>query len=710
MLFKLSLKNIRKSFRDYTVYFFTLVVGVAVFYVFNAIESQTVMMEVTANTREIIRLMTEALSSISVFVSFVLGFLIVYASQFLIKRRNKEFGIYLTLGMGKRKISMILFLETLLIGIVSLVAGLFVGAGLSQLMSAFVANMFEADMTEYKFIFSTDACLKTILYFSVMYIVVMVFNTINISRCRLIELLQAERRSEKQKLKNPWLCVLIFIAASAVLGYAYYMVTAGFGKLDTVDKIVPPICMGIVSTFLIFWSLSGLLLRIVMSLKGIYYRGLNSFTLRQISSKINTQVVSISIICLMLFVTICTLSACLSVRNTLTMQLDEMAAADVEMTKHVGITDIEKETMSESAMAVYGLSIKEIYEAVGIDLFSSLTDVVEGHIYMDAQLTFGATLGDLLESIQSQYTFLGYDTVEDIVALSEYNAAAAVFGNETFTLAEDEYLIVADFQSMVNIRNLTLQQGQELTVFGHLLKPKYAECKTGWLEMSGSHVNAGIIVVPDAVVQDGFCWKEFLLANYAADKKEEKREIEEQVQGIWHQNNWHNVSADGMVNITMADGSVQQFSVEDLNSSLPIIDTRIDISEAMVGMGGLMAFIGLYLGVIFLISSAALLALKELSESADNKERYHMLRKLGADESMLNRALFRQIGIFFLAPLLLAAVHSVFGILFSIHVLEVFGTVGLAKSIATTVLILAAIYGGYFLLTYFSSKNIIRGR
>lgn len=584
------------------------------------------------------------------------------------------------------------------------------GAGVSQLMSAFVANMFEADMTEYKFVFSTDACLKTILYFSVMYLVVMVFNTINISRCRLLYLLQAGRRSEKQKLKNPWLCVLIFIAASAVLGYAYYMVTAGFERLDTAEKIVPPICMGIVSTFLIFWSLSGLLLRLVMSWKGLYYRGLNSFTLRQISSRINTQVVSISVICLMLFVTICTLCACFSVRNTLTMQLDELAAVDVGMIKRVGFTDSEKEPMSEAAVGVCSLSIKEVYEAVGIEMFPHLTNVVEGHIYEDAQLTFGATLGDLLDSLQSQYKFLRYDTPEDIVALSEYNAAAALLGNETFTLAEDEYLIVADFQSMIEIRNLALQQGKTLTVFGHSLKPKYAECKTGWLELAGSHINAGIIVVPDRVVKDGFRRSEFLLADYAADTKDEKQEIEKQAQGIWHQEAWKNMSSDGTLHITMADGSEKQCSVDDLNSALPSINTRIDISESMLGLGGLMAFIGLYLGIIFLISSAAVLALKELSESADNRERYHMLRKLGADEAMLNRALFRQIGIFFLAPLLLAAVHSVFGMIFSIHFLEIFGTIGMAKSITTTVILLAVIYGGYFVLTYFSSRNIIRGR
>lgn len=211
MLFKLSIKNIARSIKDYAIYFFTLILGVAIFYIFNAIESQTVMMNVSSSTYEIIDLMNSMLSGVSVFVAFILGFLIIYANRFLMKRRNKEFGIYLTLGMSKRKVSLILFFETLIVGCISLVIGLVLGTALSQVMSLLVANMFEAKMTEFEFVFSTSACIKTLIYFSVMYVLVMIFNTYNVSRCRLIDLLNANKKSEKIKMKNPWLCVTIFI-------------------------------------------------------------------------------------------------------------------------------------------------------------------------------------------------------------------------------------------------------------------------------------------------------------------------------------------------------------------------------------------------------------------------------------------------------------------------------------------------------------------
>ena len=332
MLFKLSAKNIAKSIKDYAIYFFTLILGVAIFYVFNAIDSQTVMLDVSKNTSDIIKLMTGMLSGVSVFVSIILGCLIIYASIFLIKRRNKEFGVYLTLGMGKRKISLVLFFETLIIGIISLIVGLVIGTAFSQLMSIVVANMFEADMRKFEFVFSRSACIKTLIYFGIMYVFVMVFNTWTIGKCKLIDLLNGRKRNEKIKNKNSIVCIMVFIISCVVLGRAYYLVTVGVNELESSMDILIPIMLGIVGTLLFFWSVSGLILKIVMAKKSTYYKGLNSFVLRQISSKINTTVVQMTIICIMLFVTICVLSSAFSIKNSLSENIQKMCPADVQIT------------------------------------------------------------------------------------------------------------------------------------------------------------------------------------------------------------------------------------------------------------------------------------------------------------------------------------------------------------------------------------------
>ena len=151
MLFKLSFKNMKKSFKDYSIYFITLVLGVAIFYMFNSLDSQQAMLQVSQSQRDIITIMIRMLEFVSVFVAVILGLLIVYANNFLINRRKKEFGIYMTLGMGKRQISKIILFETILVGILSLIAGLVIGIFASQFMSVLVAKLFEANMTKFEF-------------------------------------------------------------------------------------------------------------------------------------------------------------------------------------------------------------------------------------------------------------------------------------------------------------------------------------------------------------------------------------------------------------------------------------------------------------------------------------------------------------------------------------------------------------------------------
>ena len=691
MLCKLSLKNIKKSFKDYAIYFFTLILGVAIFYVFNAIDSQTVLLQTKKSTYDIIKLMTQTLSSVSIFVSFILGFLIIYASRFLIKRRNKEFAIYMTLGMSKRKISMILFLETIVIGIISLGVGLGIGIALSQFMSLLVANMFEADMTNFTFTFSQSALLKTFCYFGIMYLLVMIFNTIQISRCKLIDLINASKRSEKVKIKNPIVCILLFIIATSILGYCYYRVSVPDGtNALSVKELGIIIALGAVSTFLLFWSLSGLILKVVQGIHNIYYKGLNSFTLRQINSKINTTVFSMTIICLMLFITICVLSSSLSIKNSMTSNLKELAPIDIELSKTRNIPKELQEDYgyTDGQIASSYKNISETLKDLNIDEKKYLKDQTTLHLYIDSSLTYATTMGEGLESMKKAYPYLDYTSPEVIVKLSEYNKVAKMLNNETYSLDENEYMIIGDYESMTELRNIALEARTPLTIFGKELKPKYKEVKNGFIEISSNHITDGVIIVPDSVIDiknnSPKLEKEYLLANYKANDQKAKEEIE------------------------------KIFTNPELNELYPDVilngNSKIAIYEASIGLGAMITFIGLYLGIIFLISSAALLALKELSESADNVVRYNMLRKIGASDKQLNKALFRQIAIFFLFPLLIAIIHSIFGIKFCTFILETFGKEKMLSSVAMTLIFLVLIYGGYFLITYYCSKNIIKER
>ena len=686
MLFKLSIKNMKKSFKDYAIYFLTLVLGVAIFYMFNSLDSQEAMLQVSNSTRDIIKLMISMLGYVSVFVAVVLGLLIVYANNFLINRRKKEFGIYMTLGMGKRQISKIIILETIFVGIISLIVGLILGIFASQFMSALVAKMFEADMSNFQFVFSKTACIKTCVYFAVMYIAVMFFNTMTVSRYKLINLLNANKKNEKVKIKNPIISIIVFIGASCLLGYAYWKVTGDVHSLSTADKLLPPILMGIIGTILVFWSLSGFILRVVQSIKNIYLKGTNMFVLRQINSKINTTVISMSVICLMLFMTISILSSSLSLRNTMQRDLLEMTPVDLNLYKTANLPENymkygkevrpTKEQREDSK-----IPITETLKNNGLDI-NVLKDVVEIPIYATEEWTWGDSLGDKIQSPANN------DTAEELIKISDYNKIAKLYGLEQYELKDDEYMIVCDFDNMVGIRNLALQYKNTMTINGKEYHAKYTECKEGYVKMSTSHTNTGIILLPDSANLKEE-WKEqyLLVANYNSRNDKEKEEIEK-------------IFADN--NSTL---------LQNLEKQRLVIDgmSKISLIESSVGLSTIIVFIAIYLGIIFLIASAAILALKQLTESSDNKQRYTILRKIGCDEKMINKALFRQIGIFFGLPLILAIIHSIFGIQFAMTVMEgLASSEDLLPSIVATVVIIGAIYGAYFIATYLGSKNIIK--
>ena len=684
MLFKLSLKNIRKSFKDYAIYFLTLILGVAIFYVFNAIDSQQAMLEVSNSTRGIMKMMVTMLSGVSVVVALILGFLIIYANNFLIKCRKKEFAMYMMLGMGKKEVSRILLGETILIGLFSLCVGLVIGIFASQFMSVLVAKTFEADMSAFVFTFSKSALIKTVVCFGIMYLIVILFNVFMLTKYQLIDLLQAKRKTEQSKLKNSYLAVVVFLISVVILGYAYYCVTVDFSHMTRV-RILVVIALGCISTYFIFWSLAGFLLKLLQRFKKVYLNGLNAFVLRQINSNINTSVFSMTIICLLFFVTICVLSAGLSVNNSLRRELKRLSPADINLIKTM---DLPTEGYSGEQIENSSLTVEESLQKLDFDtgLFKNVLEVTT---YTCDGFTTGDSFGTFKEEIMETYPMLILDGKEDIMSISDYNRVARRYGLSTFQLEEGKYIEICNFKQMEELRNQALKEKTTIRIGDYVLEPQFEECRDGYILISNIESNTGITIVPDEVIEQqlGKSIKRgtnILIADYNASSKKEKQEIED----IYI--NFENVKK----------FRESGFEIERMS--------KIFINESSKGLAAVATFIAIYLGIVFLIAGAALLALKELSESADNQERYQILNKIGADRKMQNRALLWQMGIFFGMPMMFAIIHSVFGIQFAQNILSVmFRKEDMIVPILVTAILLIVIYGVYFLATYWGSKRII---
>ncbi len=670
MFSKIAIKNVRKSIKDYTVYFLTLMLGVCIFYLFNSVGAQSAMFDIASGESTVTASLVMIIDVVSVFVSVVLAFLVIYANQFMIKRRKKELGLYLVLGMPKSKISGMLVLETALIGVLSLVAGLVLGIFLSQGMAVVTAKLFDVEIMDYHFVFSNDAFLKSIIYFGVIFIVVILFNSRSIAKCKLVDLLAAGRKNEELRLRKPGATVVLFILGIALILVSYFFVFRG-GAGAIFFTFAPALAINVVGTLLFFMSIAGLLLKGVQARPKKYYKGLNMFVLRQIASKINTNFVSMTFICTMLFLTIVILSAVSSFNTMVNSETVGLAPYDISF------------TISEQEGGA-NTTVEECLPKLGIDASQSFTETYE-YPYYETEVKQGQLVLPNSQYLTDEGKQVMAAVSLNAIRLSDFNALLRMAGEQPITLGENEFAVQTPSDGAVAEIEAYLANPTPVTVGGVEMTPaKGLPVQRQGLWTSNHSTSDMALIVPDAVADSLHQYLDIYVANYAGDEREMEREIAEKAQNF----------EDFEKNAGIVVRSATRFEVNMTNNQL---------TTSMI-------FVGIYIGLVFLIAGAAVLALQQLTEASDNKNRYDLLKELGTDKSMIDRSILKQVSLYFFIPLALAAVHSVVGIwVMNQGVLAIgYGNVILAAAAAA--LFIAAVYGAYFLATYFGCKSIIHAK
>ncbi|ELC8390280.1 ABC transporter permease [Clostridium perfringens] len=658
MYFKLAFKNIKKSYKNYVIYFLTLIFGICIFYTFNSIESQSVMMELNEQKQSAFMMAEQLMGYFSVFIAFVLGFLIVYANNYLIKRRKKEFGIYMTLGMENGSLSKMIFLETLFIGAISLGIGLVLGIMLSQALSVLTAYMFQVDLTKFQFVFSPLGFKRTVLCFSIIYLVVLIFNFISVRKIKLIDLLTASKRNEKPTIKNLWVSVILFLVSVGILGTAYYKVIHDGIAFASFNALGLPILLGCIGTFIFFYSLTGFFLKVIQGNKKFYLRDLNMFVMKQISSKINTTFVSLSFICLMLFLAICTFSGGLGINRAINADLKDLTKFDVTFWSNSGE------------------NIENLLKEKNIDI-SNIAKEDSNMVMYDSKIKYSNFLSK--EGMTAMKNYFPVANDNDILVIGEkgYNNTLKLLGKEPVNLKENQYLAVGNIDEMKKWVNESLENGKKINISGKTLEPankKYENINLYNFTMKGDIL---IFIVKDSLLE-GLKPVSSRFNMMLKDNSNTKEELE----------------------------SIRDQLVESQVYSI----TKKEIYDNAAGLGATMAYLGIYLGLIFIITSAVVLAIQQLTESTDNVERYRLLKEIGVDQKMINKAIFTQVGVYFMLPLSLAIVHSIVGLKISSTIVGVFGNASIMPNIIITAIIFVIIYGGYFLATYLGAKKNINER
>lgn len=667
MYTKLAKRNMERSLRDYTIYFLTLVFGVCIFYTFNSISSQKIMMKLNEYQLHIFQKIDELMGIVSIFISCILGFLIIYANSYLIKRRKKEFGIYLTLGMESREISNILLIETILIGIFSLGIGLFLGVFLSQGMSIFTAKLFHVKLESFKFTFSSGAFIKTIVYFTVMYIVVFLFNTISITKLELIDLLTDGRKNEKIKVKSLKTSMIIFIISIILIAGAYYIILSNNLRIIFADiTIIIPITLVVIGTFLFFFSLSGFLLRLVQNSKRIYLKELNMFLLRQINSRINTTFMSMSFVSLMIFMSICLLAGGFSISKTLNKNIDDLPQYDVTLL-YDGKLPINEFLNKNINLNYYAEDYVTYY-----DYYNKNEDE-----YLGIKTYIGKEEGEKNKSNVD----VAKDRLITIMKLSDFNSIMKFYKKEGITLNKGEYAAFGDIKELLPSIQKAMDKKTKIKVGGQELIPSKKPVMEVTMEGIPAKGNACTFIVRDELAEELVPGLGFLNLNFKGDKAKKEKEFFKEI---------HTLSESKKDEITL------------------ICNTNEQLRASVFGMAGMVSYLVLYMGLIFLIISAAILSLQQLSQSADNIERYKFLKKMGVDDEMLNKTILTQTAIYFMLPLFLALIHSIVGLKVAKVVVNYLGTVNVTGQFLITALIFIIIYGGYFWTTYIGARKMVK--
>lgn len=658
MYTKIAFNNVKKSLKDYTIYFLTLSFAVCIFYAFNSIGNQKAMKDISENTATYIEIIRNVISGVSLFVSFILGILIIYANNFLIKRRKSELGMYMILGMGKRKISQILVTETFSIGLISLVIGLGFGIVLSQGLSIFTTRLFNLSLSQYIFSISIDAIIKTIIYFGVIFLLVMILNVLVINKYKLIDLIMARRKNEKVTMRNPIVLFIIFIAGIVSLGRAYYLILNQGTDVTKASEITTPLFLGGMGTFLFFFGISGFLLYVIKKNKNIYLKGLNIFVVKQISSKINTNFISISIISLMLFVTIVSLSAGLGLKNVLEKNFEATTPFDATLQL---VSQNNKETISE-ALKKSNISLPKDFKTVAYNTYDSKLNISK------------MTKNNLMDSPAT------------VMSISDYNNIMKLEGKPTVNLKSNEVLITSNFNLLEPSLNEFIKSGKEVTINNKDYIVKNQEVLDRAYRSIGMTVNICTIIVPDDAIKGlnmEFSYMDIIYGDNRKGGEEFINDLRKKC-GVQYKNSGY----DGFL----------------------LVDTKINIYETNNGVTSIILFITIYLGVIFLLTSAVVLALQQLSEASDSVERYKALKKISVTQEEINKTIFFQTLVYFGAPLSLAIVDSIVGLNFVNKFVKIFGRQSIMRASLMTFMLLVIIYLGYFIATYASYKNTINSK
>lgn len=727
MLCKLAWGNVRRAGRDYLVYLLTLTLGVTVFYAFNTISMQVDIAGI--DEKGLAQVMGSMLGDLTYFLAGVMAFLMVYANNFIMKRRKKEFGLYQVLGMGRGRVATIMALETVIVSVGAFVAGIVLGVGLSQLMTFFTASLFKTQIANFHFFFSVHAFNLTLACMLVMFVLTLLLNLRAVRRTKLIELMGAERRNESIKTRNPWIAIAIFAVGVVLVGVAYYrLLRDGFPLTATDSKLQEAMnqfgittAMVTVGTFALFWGLSGMLIKLLQSLRSVYWRGLNMFTVRQLAAKVNTVCFSMGVIAMLLFLAITSVACGMSIANVMNENLERYNPVDVSQTYvyytpdtldyykgykgYVNPSEADRMVLADTTVDLYPAWHGKGKSADNNDETGkkvNIADVAGEHVQIDSYLSYplggsdpSVTPSEMCKTMGEKLPKAFGGSNADMTGLSvtpasQYNKLRQMMGKEPVHIGHDQYLLTCDMGGeLVDLYTKYMAGGHTLTLGGHTLKPATdkSDEDTAAIANSAMGSNGGTVVVADELLSQLNLqpYSSSLLVNYK--------------QGM------DTTEADESIKYTVLDNLLVDGKEP---GSWGTFITRSEMYAQAAQMNGLISYLAIYIGFVLVVACAAILSIQQLSNVADGSRSYRVLAQIGCEDRQIRHSVMAQQAVFFLFPLAVGLAHSFVALKVIIELVSIFGNMSIGGTVSLTCAIFLAAYGGYFLVTYLMSTGMVQ--
>lgn len=674
MLAKLAFGNMRKLLHDYAVYFLTLVLGVAVFYAFNTMSVQGDFLR--GDVGETLSQVGQILDGLTVFLAVILGFLMVYANNFLMRRRKKELGLYQVLGMRTGQVNVVLALETLLVAAVSFGVGIALGVLVSQVLLFVTARMFATTVQHFSFFFSTDAFMLTLACFGVIFVVMMLFNWITLRRVRLIDLMRSARQNEKQFVRRLPLSIVLTGAGLVLMGVAYWrLIRDGFPMDNSMQGgFIITTVMVAAGTFVFFYGLAGTLTALLTHMRGFYWRDLHMFTTRQIASRVNTTALSMGVIALILFLAMTAMTTGMSICNTLN------AMAEKGTPYSASISVLPTDPVADP------IDLEAEVEKAGVDLSAVGSLATVRIAAIPSELEGDASTFQRISELTGESIPKGFEhaMVGEVVSLSDFNAVRALLGMEPVSLDEGQYLLLCNMDQVEPFVNGGLEKGFSVTVGAATLTPARTtviDDASAVLQDNGLGANPGTFVVADDLAASLPTYQQVVDVMYAGPTEEGDAALK----GLEER---------------LGDSLGER-------SALTTVDTVTSVLADGTTTTGLISYMAIYIGFVLVIACAAILAIQQLSNASDSAGSYRTLSELGCSERLIFGSLRAQVAIAFVLPLAVGLSHSLCAISVVNELVSAFGYSDALDGMTLGLVLFALVYGGYLALTYRMARGIV---